>query len=119
MYDNLYATVAAETTHDEYVQARYDYTHSDTYDGFMPEYLQTPEAFVLNKWRTVLLDRIKHDFGLEKPEPLCKNKKVPREGIVVRWNDGSQRALKIKSEAHYALAQKSIDKGEADPEDLA
>lgn len=69
-----------------------------------------------------LLERMKNDtewLGMEKREPLCKNK-VPREGIVLRINnDVVSRAWKLKSKAHYELEAKQHDSGEADMEELS
>lgn len=71
----------------------------------------------LEKWRAELYEVLSKSFGLEKDEPMCKNK-VPREGIVIRKvEDCIPRAFKLKSNAHYALAKKAHDSGEADIEE--
>lgn len=120
MYDNLYAKVAESLTMDEYEQERNDWVQSETYDGTIPKYLETPEQWVINKWRTAWIDALKHDtklIGMEKREPLCKNK-VPREGIVIRkLHDPRAEAFKLKSAAHFHLEMMQHDAGEFDIEE--
>ena len=73
-----------------------------------------------SKWRTAWLDALKHDtklIGMEKREPLCKNK-VPREGIVIRKiHDPRAEAFKLKSAAHFHLEMMQHDAGESDMEE--
>ena len=70
-------------------------------------------------WHELVLDAMKNDaarLGLEKREPLCKNK-VPREGICIRVDNRPDiRAMKLTSDAFYAKEQKLIDAGEVDME---
>ena len=71
----------------------------------------------LIRWRADLYSKLQNSYGLEELEPMCKNK-VPREGIVIRkTHDLIARAFKLKSNAHYALAKASHDKGIADMEE--
>lgn len=70
-------------------------------------------------WHENILNEMKNDtgrLGLEKPEPLCKNK-VPREGICIRIdNRPDVKAMKLKSNLFYERERKAIDKGEIDIE---
>lgn len=71
----------------------------------------------LKDWRVALYAKLQESFGLEKDEPMCKNK-VPREGIVIRRRgDRIPSAIKLKSNAHYELAKVAHDKGVADIEE--
>ena len=48
-----------------------------------------PELSLIEHWHENLLEMMKNDkkhFGMEKNEPMCKNK-VPREGICIRKDD--------------------------------
>jgi len=65
---------------------------------------------------SVILSKMKKDFGLEKIEPLCKNK-VPREGIILRVKgDPIKEAFKLKSDKFMARESEQIDNGEIDME---
>lgn len=120
MYDNLYAKVAEGLTMDDYEKEKEDWIQSEAYDGTIPRRLETPEQWVIDKWRTAWLDAMKHDtklIGMEKREPLCKNK-VPREGIVIRKiHDPRAEAFKLKSAAHFHLEMMQHDAGESDMEE--
>ena len=48
-------------------------------------------------------------------EPMC-NKKVPREGIVVRIDGLPSFCAKLKTDDYFFLEAKSTDKGEVDME---
>lgn len=89
----------------------------------LPLYLTSLEEYRIHRWRIEWLEDMKNDdvfLRIEEPEPMCNNPKVPREGVVIRLTHDTQpRAFKLKSKAHYALSDKSTNKGEADPEDLA
>lgn len=119
----LYEKVKNRTSKDEYTHELNEFKASEEYMGFLPKRLETFEEFVKNKWRVEWIEALKNDrdgIGMELPEPLCENKKAPREGIVVRIKgDKLARAWKIKSKLHYSLSQKAQDKGEVDPEDVA
>lgn len=123
MYNNLYAKIAEETTDDEYRANFSAYRQSPEFNGFFPKWLESPEEYVKNKWRIAWIDAMKKDktlLGMELPEPHCKNKKAPREGVVLRIvGDKTARAWKLKTAAHQALSQKAADAGEVDPEDFA
>lgn len=58
-----------------------------------------PDLSPTEHWHENLLERMKNDvehFGMEKNEPMCKNK-VPREGIVIRKDDSTiPEAFKLK-----------------------
>lgn len=72
-----------------------------------------------NHWHENVLERMKMDctrLGMEKDEPLCKNK-VPREGIVIRIDgDKTAEAFKLKTTAFLLREQKAIDAGTVDVE---
>jgi hypothetical protein len=59
-----------------------------------------------------VLEELKNDvehFGMEKNEPLCKNK-VPREGIVLRIdNDITKEAFKLKCVNYLQKESNNID----------
>ena len=70
-------------------------------------------------WNAELLERIKKDsdrFGMEKDEPLCRNK-VPREGVCIRiMNDPVSECFKLKALRFLGKEAEMIDKGEVDME---
>ena len=78
-----------------------------------------PHVAVDEHWRDHILECLANDsahFGMEKNEPLCKNK-VPREGLVLRIdNDPVPQAFKLKSNLFFERESKLIDKGEVDVE---
>jgi hypothetical protein len=80
-----------------------------------------PDLDTENHWHEALLERMKNDkehFGMEEPEPLCKNfPDSPREGFVLRKNgDTVLRAEKLKS-ASFALKEALVyDSGAVDIE---
>lgn len=115
MYNNLYQKVAISLTEEQYKQEVEDYKQSETYDGQLPEYLESDTKWVINKWRTAWLETMKKDGKLllmEKREPLCKNK-VPREGVVIRkCQDPKSEAFKLKSAAHWKIELMEQDNGE-------
>ena len=115
MYNQLYAQVAAELNEEDYEREKKEYP-----DNELPWYLETPENYVIHHWRTAWLDAMKHDtkfIGLEKREPMCKNK-VPREGVVIRkCHDPRAEAFKLKSAAHFHMEMMQHDAGEADMEE--
>lgn len=119
----LYEQVKSNTQRSEYEAELQAFRNSPEYCGFLPKRLESFEEFIKNKWRVTWVAALHNDraiIGMELPEPLCKNKKAPREGIVVRiTGDPEARAWKCKTQAHAMLAQKAQDAGEADPEDLA
>lgn len=122
MYNDLYSRVAEETTWEDYQKEYHDFALSSfgTEDE-MPEYLQTPENFVMHKWRLAWLDALKKDRSMfmELPEPMCRNR-VPREGIVIRrCGDPVPRAWKLKTMAHWHAESMLHDDNIIDPEDQA
>lgn len=123
MYDNLFEKINITTGVQEYLDERKAFVESAAYVGYLPKYLESFEEFVKNRWRVAWIEAMKNDkehLGMELPEPLCKNKKAPREGVVVRIDgDELSRAWKLKTKKHYELSQKAADAGEADPEDVA
>lgn len=78
-----------------------------------------PDIDTSNHWHENVLEAMKNDtehFGMEKNEPLCKNK-VPREGICIRIaNDPVKECFKLKSITFLQKEAKSIDAGEVDIE---
>lgn len=78
-----------------------------------------PTISTENHWHENVLEAMKCDkrhFGMEKNEPMCKNK-VPREGICVRIaNDPVNECFKLKTVAFLQKEAKSIDSGEVDIE---
>lgn len=122
MYDNLYEQVRSAHSKLEYYDELEKFRAEPSYVGYIPPYLENYENWIKNLWRIEWVERMKKDkeFGMELPEPLCNNPKAPREGIVIRIvGDKEQRAFKLKTQAHKALAQKSADAGEVDMEDNA
>jgi hypothetical protein len=72
-------------------------------------------------WHENFFERLKNDkenFYMELDSPDCNNP-VPHEGIVIR-NDSNNnmKALKLKTERHYLLSTKQMDKGIVDIEDV-
>lgn len=118
----LYEQIKNSTPEEEWSVALTDFISSSEYFGWLPKRLESHEEFIKDKWRTAWCEALHNDKSMymELPEPLCKNKKAPREGIVIRIEgDDLARAWKCKTKAHAMLAQKAQDAGEADPEDLA
>ena len=78
-----------------------------------------PDIDVANHWHENVLEALKNDsvnFGMEKNEPMCKNK-VPREGVCIRIaNDPVKECFKLKTVAFLQKEAKSIDAGEVDIE---
>ena len=70
-------------------------------------------------WNDDVLHRLKKEerFGMQEGnrEPMC-NKKVPREGIVVRIDGLPSFCAKLKTDDYFFLEAKSTDKGEVDME---
>ena len=65
-----------------------------------------------------ILEAMKHDktrLGMEAMEPMCKNK-VPRERVVVRFDDMQTKAFKLKTDAFKMKEVKMIDEGNIDIE---
>lgn len=73
-----------------------------------------PDINIKNHWNENVLEAMKNDvkhFGMEKNEPLCKNK-VPREGIVLRIeNDPLKEAFKLKCVKFLKQESEEIDNG--------
>ena len=78
-----------------------------------------PTVSETEHWHENVLYKMMNDnehFGMEKLEPLCKNK-VPREGIVLRIeNDLLAEAFKLKCLRFREREAKSVDNGEVDME---
>lgn len=77
-----------------------------------------PDVPVSGHWNEDIIDALRKDekLGLEKMEPLCRNK-VPREGIVVRKiGDVIPEAWKLKAIAFLNKEAKEIDKGNTNME---
>lgn len=121
LYPGLYSEILAKHTYEDFNKAVSDYKHSESFNGFMPKYLESYQDWINHLWRIEVLEKMKNDqeqLGMELPEPLCKNKKAPREGIVLRIiDDPEQRAWKLKTVKHMELSQKAADAGEQDMED--
>lgn len=84
------------------------------YDGIIGD--RYPNIAYDEDWNANVLKEMKHDFGMEKREPMCKNK-VPREGIVLRINDDTiAEAWKLKADAFMSREANMIDEGEVDIE---
>lgn len=119
----LWDQIKNSISESEYVAERDAFIQSAEYQGYLPKRLESFDEYLKNKWRIAWIETMKNDktgLGMELPEPLCRNKKAPREGIVVRIvGDSEPRAWKLKSKAHYELSQKATDAGEVDPEDVA
>ena len=77
-----------------------------------------PEIPVDENYGANILEAMKHDktrLGMEAREPMCKNK-VPREGVVVRFDDMQTKAFKLKTDAFKMKEAKMIDEGNIDIE---
>lgn len=77
-----------------------------------------PDLDIHNHWHENVLARMKMDkekLGMEMTEPLCNNT-VPREGVVIRVNNNSKAAYKLKTDAFFERERKLIDAGEIDME---
>ncbi len=75
-----------------------------------------PQLDETQHWQENMLTVLKNktDWGMEKNEPLCRNK-VPREGIVVRINDDVvPEAFKLKCLKFLGKEAEMIDKGEVE-----
>ena len=85
------------------------------YDGKLKDlYPEIDASSDIDEWRSRVLSAMKNDaewLGMERNEPLCKMP-VPREGIVVRKNDGSCRAWKLKTLKFLGKEAEAVDKGE-------
>lgn len=73
-----------------------------------------PEIDPTKHWHENVLEAMKNDvehFGMEKKEPLCRNK-VPREGICLRIDDDPvAECFKLKAESFLMSESKMIDEG--------
>jgi hypothetical protein len=119
----LYKSIQERYTYDDYQNAYKEWAeNSSTEELAPPKYLESHAEFLRHHWRIEWIERMRNDkelLGMELPEPLCKNKKAPREGIVIRIDgDMTPRAWKLKTKAHAMLAQKALDAGEVDQEDI-
>jgi hypothetical protein len=71
-----------------------------------------PEVDTENHWHENILEHMKNDkknYGMEENEPLCKNK-VPREGIVIRIENSTRMAFKLKCMKFYEAEGKNLGK---------
>ena len=71
------------------------------------------------RWSDEVLEKMKVDprLGMEERETLCNNKKVPREGIVLRIDDDPMKeAFKLKCVKFLEREKKLMDDGEVDTE---
>ena len=62
-----------------------------------------------NHWHDNVLAELKKFPSMEEDEPLCKNK-VPREGIVIRIENGTRMAFKLKCLKFYEAEGKNLGK---------
>lgn len=78
-----------------------------------------PDLDTTQHWHENVLEAMKRDiehFGMEKYEPLCKNK-VPREGICLRIDgDPIAECFKLKTLRFLGKEAELIDQGELDLE---
>lgn len=78
-----------------------------------------PKIDTAHHWHEDVLEVMKRDvehFGMEKDEPLCKNR-VPREGICLRIDgDPVAECFKLKTMRFLGKEAELIDKGEVDLE---
>lgn len=77
----------------------------------------------LELWRTELLKHMKNDtklLGMEKSEPLCHNKGVPREGVVIKICENTHQFLAFASQVKpfEAFKLKTIAHKKAESIDL-
>lgn len=102
------------------------YVSNENYNGYLPERFESLDNYKVYLWRNSWIDAMKEDtklIGMEKREPLCKNK-VPREGVVIRINcepkdPRAKHAYKLKSQAHYSMELKEHDEGVEDIEEMS
>ena len=71
-----------------------------------PVYLTSMQK---NHWHDNVLAELKKFPSMEEDEPLCKNK-VPREGIVIRIENGTRMAFKLKCLKFYEAEGKNLGK---------
>lgn len=81
-----------------------------------------PELSLTEHWHENLLEMMKNDkkhFGMEKNEPMCKNK-VPREGICIRKDDDEfPECFKLKCDKFREMEAKLINDIEQGKEDIS
>lgn len=88
------------------------------YHGPLSEFapLDRTQHWQENFLKAIQEDEGDEELGMEKDEPLCKNK-VPREGVVLRIdNDPMEEAFKVKCQKFLTREAKEIDKGNVDME---
>ena len=86
------------------------------FNGFMKDLY--PDLDPENHWSEEVLERLKTEsrFGMEKDEPLSKNK-MPREGIVLRIDDDPiAEAFKLKCIRFLNKEADDVDQGRVDAE---
>lgn len=110
-----YWTANLMTTHQEI--AKYLHPIDILYHGMLKDLY--PDIDTECHWHENVLEALKNDtehFGMEKNEPMCKNK-VPREGIVLRIDsDPIAEAFKLKCIKFLSKEAEMVDKGEIDVE---
>lgn len=79
-----------------------------------------PELNINEHWSENFLEKLANDskFYMEENSPHCINK-VPNEGLVIRVDDTSDMAFKLKCFKFINKEQEQIDKGESNIEDEA
>lgn len=73
------------------------------FSGKAKELCEPADSESIEDWRVRLLETLKTGFGLEGPEPMCKNR-VPREGLALRLRNQQSTnpmAYKLKSAAFW------------------
>ena len=77
-----------------------------------------PEIKDSKNWNDTFIDKLADDknFYMELDSPDCKNK-VPHEGIVIKVDNMTPNAVKLKSFRFLGKESEEIDKGIANIED--
>ena len=110
---------------EEYIGQDFDCVNDElfvkVYVPFVPEEnIKKPKEPKDERWSDEVLEKkMKVDprLGMEERETLCNNKKVPREGIVLRIDDDPMKeAFKLKCVKFLEREKKLMDEGEVDTE---
>lgn len=118
---NLWSEIQKQVTKKNWEKAK-EVAAEDSNLTHLPSYLENLNSYRTHCWQIEWIERMKQDkemLGFELPEPLCNNKKAPREGVVLRLTgDFHSEAWKLKTLAHKNLSQKAMDSGEVDIDDV-
>lgn len=87
------------------------------YYGFAGDLFRDLDIFDID-WCYKFIDKLadNKDFYMEMNSPDCNNK-VPHEGIVIKKDDGTPNAVKLKTFLHLSGEQRDLDTGITNTED--